>query len=84
MTDNYNYDKMVQRIKKNKKVLLYLKLFYIDEIYEDSFMEQLTDCCCKCHVSEDEAFAMYFAARIPGEECFVKIMKRIEEIEFTR
>lgn len=77
----YNYDKMVQRIKNNKSVLLYLKLFYMDEIYEDSFVEQLTDCCCKCHVSEDEAFAMYFASRIPGEECCDKIMKKIAEIE---
>ena len=81
MTDDYDYDKMVQRIKNNKSVLLYLKLFYMDEIYEDSFIEQLTDCCCKCYVSEDEAFAMYFASRILGEACFDKMMKKIEEIE---
>ena len=77
----YNYDKMVQRIKKNKSVLLYLKLFYIDEIYENSFQEQLTDCCLKCGVREDEAFAMYFASRIPGEACRDKIMRKIAEIE---
>ena len=79
--DDYNYNEMVQRIKNNKSVLLYLQLFYIDEIYEDSFMEKLTDCCCKCHVREDEAYAMYFASRIPGEECFEKIIQKIEEIE---
>ena len=53
----------------------------MDEIYEDSFMEQLADCCCKCHVSEDEALAMYFASRIPGEMCFEKIMQEIEKIK---
>ena len=53
----------------------------MDEIYEDSFVEQLTDCCYTCHVHEDEAFAMYFASRIPGEACYEKIMKKIEEIE---
>ena len=72
---------MVQRIKKNKEVLLYLKIFYMDEIYEESFEEKLTDCCLKCHVREDEAFAMYFASRIPGEDCYERIMKKIEEIE---
>ena len=77
----YDYDKLVQRIKKNKDVLLYLKLFYMDEIYEESFMDKLTDCCCKCHVSEEEAFAMYFASRIPGENCRDRIMRKIEEIE---
>ena len=81
MTDDYDYSKMVQRIKKNKSVLLYLKIFYMDEIYEDSFQEQLTDCCIKCGVREDEAFAMYFASRIPGEKCFKEIMRKIEEIE---
>ena len=79
--NDYNYEKMVQRIKKNKDVLLFLKVFYMDEIYEDSFVEKLTDCCCKCHVREDEAFAMYFASRIPGEKCVEEIMKKIEEIE---
>ena len=81
MVDDYDYDKMVQRIKNNKSVLLYLKIFYMDEIYEDSFVAQLTDCCYKCHVSEDEAFAMYFASRIPGEKCSEEIMKDIEKIE---
>ena len=77
----YDYDKMVQRIKSNKSVLLYLKLFYLDEIDDWHFQEELTDCCYKCHVGEDEAYAMYFASRIPGEACFKKIMERIAEIE---
>ena len=77
----YDYDKMVQRIKNNKHVLWYLKLFYYEEIDEDSFQEKLTDCCYKCGVREDEALAMYFASRIPGETCFEEIMKKIEEIE---
>ena len=81
MRDDYDYGKMVQRIKNNKSVLLYLKLFYIDEIDEDSFKEQLTDCCYKCRVCEDEAYAMYFASQIPGESCYENIMHRIEEIE---
>ena len=53
----------------------------MDEIYEDSFEEQLTDCCCKCRVREDEALAMYFASRIPGETCFEEIMRKIADIE---
>lgn len=77
----YNYDEMVQRIAANKQILWYLKLFYIDELQEESFQEQLTDCCYKCRVREDEAYAMYFASRIPGETCFEKIMEKIEEIE---
>ena len=58
-----------------------LKLFYMDDIDEWSFMEHLTDCCYKCKVCEDEAYAMYFASRIPGEKCFKEIMRKIEEIE---
>ncbi len=81
MRDDYDYGKMVQRIKNNRSVLLYLKMFYIDEIDTESFQEQLTDCCFKCRVREDEAYAMYFASRIPGESCYENIMRRIEEIE---
>ena len=84
MADEYDYEKMVQRIKSNKSVLLYLQLFYTDEIDDWHFQEELTECCCKNGVSEDTAYAMYFAARIPGEACYEKIMKKIEEIEFTR
>ena len=58
-----------------------LKLYFMDDIDEWSFKEQLTDCCYKCKVCEDEAYAMYFASRLPGEKCFDKIMRKIEEIE---
>ena len=31
----------------------------MEDIDEYSFKEQLTDCCYKCGVREDEAYAMY-------------------------
>ena len=77
----YNQVEMVQRIATNKRVLWYLKLYYIDEIWEDSFQEELVERQFMYGVSEDEAYAMYFAARIPGEEHFERIMEKIEEIE---
>jgi len=62
-------------------VLLYLQLFYTDEIDDWHFREELAECCCKNGVSEDTAYAMYFASRIPGEKDSEKIMLKIEEIE---
>ena len=79
--DDYDYEEMVQRIASNKHVLWYLKLFYIDEIFEDSFQEELVESQSLHGVSEDEAYAMYFAARIPGEASFETIMEKIEDIE---
>ena len=58
-----------------------MKLFYIDEIDEDSFKEQLTDCCYKCRVCEDEAYAMYYATRILEDPCREEIMCEIERTE---
>ena len=76
-----NYDEMVQRSAANKHILWFLKLFYIDEIQEGSFQEELVERQFKYGVSEDESYAMYFASRIPGEKCFEEIMRKIEEIE---
>ena len=53
----------------------------MDEIDDWRFQEELTECCCKNGVSEDTAYAMYFAARIPGEMCFKKILHGIEANE---
>jgi len=58
-----------------------LKLFYIDEIWEESFQEKLVERQFKYGISEDESYAMYFAARIPGESCYERIMNKIEELE---
>ena len=77
----YNYDEMVQRIKNNKKVLIYLRICYLNEIDTDSFQVKLTDCCYKCGVRENEAYAMYFATRIPEDPCREEIMREIEKIE---
>ena len=77
----YNYDEMVQRIAANKQILWYLKLFYIDELWEESFQEELVERQFKYGISEDEAYAMYFASRIPGESCYERIMEKIEELE---
>ena len=35
----------------------------------------------KYGISEDEAYAMCFSSRIPGESCYEKIMEKIEELE---
>ena len=77
----YNYDEMVQRIAANKHILWFLKLFYIEELWEKSFQEELVERQFKYGISEDEAYAMYFAARIPGETCYDKIMRKMEEIK---
>ena len=77
----YNYDEMVQRIKNNKKVLIYLRICYLNEIDTDSFQVTRTDCCYKCGVRENEAYAMYFATRIPEDPCREEIMREIEKIE---
>lgn len=53
----------------------------MDDIDDWHFQEELTDCCYKCQVREDEAYAMYFASRIPGEKYFERIMAIIKEIE---
>ena len=77
----YNYDELVQRIVKNKSVLLYLRLCYLEEIDTDSFQKKLTDCCYRCGVRENEAYAMYFATRIPEDPCREDILREIEKIE---
>ncbi len=76
-----NYNEMVQRIAANKQILWYLKLFYIDELWEESFQEELVERQFKYGISEDEAYAMYFGSRIPGESCYERIMEKIEELE---
>lgn len=77
----YDYDEMVQRIAANKQILWYLKLFYIDELWEESFQEELVERQFMYGISEDESYAMYFASRIPGESCYERIMEKIEELE---
>ena len=78
--DNYNYNELVQRIAKNKSIILYLRLCY-DETASESFIEKLTDCCYKCGVRENVAYAMYFATKIPEDPCREEIMREIERIE---
>lgn len=77
----YDYDKLVQRLAKSKPALLYLKLCYYEEIDTDEFRKKLTDCCFKCGVSEDEAYAMFYATRLPKDPCRDEIMCTIEKIE---
>ena len=77
MRDDYDYNKMVQRIVQNKEVLLCLKYFYLDEIGEWRFQEELEERCLSEGISEDTAYAMYFASRLPGEKCFEKIMRNM-------
>ena len=77
----YNYEEMVQRITTNKQILWHLKLFYIDDLWEESFQEELVERQFKYGISEDESYAMYFASRIPGEQHYEKIMEKIEELE---
>lgn len=80
----YNYNEMVQRIVANKQVLWHLKLFYSDDMEDYLFQEEIAEKCRLKGISEDKAYAMYFAARLPGEKCFEKIMMQIEEIETLR
>ena len=77
----YDYDKLVQRIAKSKPALLYLKLCYMDEIDTDKFRKKLADCCSKCGVSEDEAYAMFYATRLSEDPSRDEIMCAIEKIE---
>ena len=76
-----DYDKLVQRIKNSETALIYLKLCYYDEIDDDDFIEKLTDCCYRCGVRENEAYAMYYATRLLEDPCREEIMREIEKIE---
>lgn len=59
---------------------MYLKLMFIDEIYDDSFQEELTIYCCQHRVNENKGLAHFFAIWIPGDKDYEKIMKKIKEI----
>lgn len=77
----YDYDELVQRIKNNKSVLLYLRLCYMGDVDEDAFREKLQDCCRKCGVRENEAYAMYYATRLLDDPCREEVMREIERTE---
>lgn len=53
---------------------------FINEIYEDKFMEELTDYCYKHGVGENRALAHFFAIWIPGDKDYESIMKEISRI----
>lgn len=77
---DYDYEKMEQLIASNKRILMYLKLMFIEEIYEDSFQEEFTVYCCQHRVNENKGLAHFFAIWIPGDKDSEQIMKRIKEI----
>lgn len=60
--------------------MMYLKLMYLDEIYDESFQEEFTFYCYQHRVGEKKALAHYFAMWIPGDKDYEKIMKKIKEI----
>lgn len=76
----YNYDEMEQLIASNGRVRFYLKLCYLEEIYEDKFKEELTDYCDKNNVNEDRALAHFFAIWLPGDKDYENIMKEINKM----
>ena len=82
--NDYDYEKMEQLIATNGSIRLYLKLCYLEEIYEDKFMEELTDYCYQNKVSEDRALAHFFAIWLPGDKDYENIMKKINEIAAKR
>ena len=74
--DDYDYEEMVQRIASNKHVLWYLKLFYIDEIFENSFQEELVESQSLHSVSEDEADAIAIGAYAAGIRSKKQVIKQ--------
>ena len=64
----------------NDDAFKYLIYFYLDEISDWRFEQEMREST----ISEREYLSRYFAARIPGEECFEKNMRRIEEIEVQK
>ena len=76
----YDYKKMEQLIVSNSRILMYLKLMYIEEIYDDSFQEELTIYCCQHKLTENMGLAHFFAIWIPGDKDYEKIMRKIKAI----
>ena len=60
----------------NDDVYIMLIYFYLDEISNWHFEQEMRD----SSYSEREYLSRYFAARIPGEKCFDRIMEIIEKV----
>ena len=76
----YNQPEMEQLIMSNPDVRLYLKLCYLDDIYDPKFQEELTEFCCRNHVNEERALAFYFSIWLPGDNDYDNMMKKINEL----
>ena len=50
--------------------------FYLDEISDWRFEQEMRD----SGLNEREYLSRYFAARIPGEDCYEKLIAKIKEI----
>lgn len=74
-----SHDKMVQFIMNNDEIYIMLIYFYLDEISDWRF-EQEMNIAVKNGISEREYLSRYFAARIPGEDCYERLIMKIEEI----
>jgi hypothetical protein len=51
--------------------------FYLDEISGWRFEQEMRE----SGLSEREYLSRYFAARIPGEQCYESILEKIEELK---
>ena len=71
------FSELVYLIMKNDEAYRYLIYFYLDEISDWRFEQEMRD----SGIGEREYLSRYFAARIPGELCYEKIMEKIEELE---
>ena len=59
----------------NDDVYTFLIYFYLDEISDWRFDLEMRD----SGLSEREYLSHYFAARIPGEDCYEKLIDRISD-----
>ena len=76
----FNYTRIVQLIMTNDDVYRQLIYFYLDEISDWRFEQEMH----ASGISEREYLSRYFAARIPGEKCANKILEKIHELTKDR
>lgn len=74
------FNEMVQRIMTDDAVYTYLIYFYLDEISDWRFTQEM-EIAAEKGISEREYLSNYFSARIPGEKCYEKLIMKIEESE---
>ena len=74
-----SYSEMVHAIMTNDAVYTFLIYFYLDEISDWQFEQEMKFAAEK-GITERQYLSRYFASRIPGEDCYEKLIAIIKEI----